>query len=241
MTEAPAINPEVVRHTALADLYSLVAYLMQTPTAESIADLQGASPAGDVREIASELGLEAAPVEALCARLDALHGALAGDAEALSWVRIEHTRVFTQPHRPVVWPYEGVFLDDERVLAGLPSTEARVFINPAAGDAERAYRAAGFKVDGVREPADYIVTELEFAAKLHTLIAKALLEGDANGAAAFAEKLDTFKAKHLDAWVPRFFLRVREACAHEYYLTAADAGTLLCAADNLEDRAPAAQ
>ena len=147
-----ALDVRVVRHTATADLYSLVAFLLQTPTAENVARLQEASPADDLRAIAGELGVEGPRVEALCARLDALHARLAADEDALHGVRVEHTRLFTQPRRPVVWPYEGVFVDDERLLAGMESTEARVFINPAAGDAERTYRAAGFKMDGMREP-----------------------------------------------------------------------------------------
>ena len=235
------LDARVVRHTAIADLYSLVAFLMQMPTAESVARLQEASPADDLRAIAGELGAEGSRVEALCARLDALHAQLAADENALHGVRVEHTRVFTQPHRPVVWPYEGVFMDDERVLAGMESTEARVFINPAAGDAERTYRAAGFKVEGVREPADYIVTELEFLAKLHVQAAKAMLEGDAEMAAGMEEKLADFKARHANVWIPRFFMRVGEKCNHEFYLTAADLGAFLCEMEGIEDEAPKAQ
>lgn len=234
------MNAQVIRHTALADLYLLVAFLMQRPTAENIRNLRRVSLSDDVRAIGAELSVPEARTRALCQRLDGLQQQLAADDDALAGVRIEHTRVFTQPHRPVVWPYEGVFTDDERVAAGLSSTEARVFVNPSAGDAERAYRAAGFKVDGVREPADYIVTELEFMATLHTLVAKALLEGDNAAAEAFAAKLASFAAKHAEAWIPRFFRRVAEECTHEYYLATADLGALLCEVDGIKDGAPTA-
>lgn len=241
METASTVDVRVVRHTATADLYSLVAFLMQMPTAESVARLQEASPAEDLQAIAGELGVEGPQVEALCARLDALHAQLAADKNALHGVRVEHTRMFTQPHRPIVWPYEGVFMDDERLLAGMESTEARVFINPAAGDAERTYQAAGFKVDGVREPADYIVTELEFLAKLHVQAAKETLEGDAEAAIDTAMKLADFKVRHANVWIPRFFTRVAEKAEHEFYLTAADLGTFLCEVDSIEDEAPKAQ
>ncbi|MBR2790908.1 MAG: molecular chaperone TorD family protein [Eggerthellaceae bacterium] len=236
-----ALDVRVVRHTATADLYSLVAFLLQTPTAENVARLQEASPADDLRAIAGELGVEGPRVEALCARLDALHARLAADEDALHGVRVEHTRLFTQPRRPAVWPYEGVFVDDERLLAGMESTEARIFINPAAGDAERTYRAAGFKMDGMREPADSIVTELEFMAKLHVLAAKAVLDGDAAATADAEEKLAAFKEKHGCAWIPRFFLRVGENSAHELYLAASEMGALLCEVDGIADKAPSAE
>ena len=238
VNENVALDPKVVLHTATADLFSLVAYLMQTPTADMVANLQQVSLADDLRAIAGELDMAPGHVEELCVRLEGLQRRMADDGNALSSLRIEHTRVFTQPKRPLIWPYEGVFTDDELVRAGEESTEARVFVNPTAGDAERAYKAAGFAVEGYREPADYIVTELEFCAKLHERIAKAVLEGDAEQEAFFVERLELFKRRHADAWIPRFFLRVADTCQHEVYLCAADMAKVLCEVENIVDNAP---
>ena len=241
MTDMVKIEGNVVRHTALADLYDLVAFLFQMPTAENIENLKQVSTADDVRAICAELGVDEGRFAPVAARLDGLQALLAADGNALSAVRIEHTRLFTKPHRPVIWPYEGVFVDDELIRAGEEPTEARVFVNPAASDAERAYRAAGFKVEGYVDPADYIVTELEFMARLHTGIAEASLADDAEREAELAGALETFRTKHAEAWIPRFFLRVSELGEHEFYLAAAALGTLLCQVEDLKDKAPAAK
>lgn len=239
MSEEQTLNPEVVRHTATADLYALVAYLLQMPTAETVANLQAVSMADDLRAICAELGVCAGRAQELCVSLDALQAALAADNSALGTVRVEHTRLFTQPRRPVLWPYEGLFVDDELVLAGQESSEARMFVNPAASRAERAYNAASFAIEAHKEPADYVVTELEFASRLHAGIAAAVLEGDEARATDLAGKLDAFREERLNAWIPRFFVRLAEAATGHVYPAAAAVGALLVEVEALVDKAPA--
>ena len=226
-------RPDVVRQTAIADWCSLAAYLFQPPTAQMIDQLRQTSMADDLRAIAAELGQADEKTSALAADLDSLQHELASMPadEALGMVRREWTRVFAHPKAPVVWPYEGVFCDTERVRTGQESTESRLFINPAAMDAERRYKAAGYVDANMEYPADFVVTELEFLTILHTQLARALVESDAVAAEHAQASLAAFWHDHIEKWMPRFFERCREECQVTYYTLAGRLGAQLMAAE----------
>lgn len=225
------VTDGVVRHTALSDAYSLLAYLFQPPTKETAAQLKATSIGDDVRQIALEIGQENA-FGAIAERFDAVHAELAASDDALGEIRREYTRVFTHPSYPVILLYEGVFTDVERVAQGLRSTDAVLFVNPTAADAERCYRAVGFETNTYRVPADCITVELEFMSVVHREMARALLDNDARGAGLFGEALENFKQEHVSKWIPRFFERCEEECAHELYSAAGAFGVAVIVADN---------
>lgn len=225
------VTEGVVRHTALADAYSLLAYLLQPPTKETAEQLVATSIGDDVRQIAVEAGLEG-DLAAIADQFDRAHAQLAASDDALGQVRREYTRVFTHPTNPLILLYEGVFTDVERVAVGLESTHAVLFVNPTAADAERRYKAVGFETNTYRVPADCITVELEFMGILHENMARALLENDAVAAGRFGEALDTFIETHIVKWVPRFFARCEEECAHELYRAAGSFGAAVVSADS---------
>ena len=225
---------DVVAQTALADLCSLTAYLFSPPTAEMIDQLQAASMGDDLRAVAFELKIAHEATDALADDLDAWHSELAvtPKEEALDNIRREWTRVFVHPKAPIIWPYEGVFCDVERVRAKQQSTESRLFINPAAMDAERRYKAAGYVEADMKHPADFVVTELEFLAILHSQLARALANNDAAATEQAKTNLDGFWQEHIVNWMPRFFERCREECRTANYLLAGRLGEQLIAAEN---------
>ncbi|MBR2834393.1 MAG: molecular chaperone TorD family protein [Coriobacteriales bacterium] len=224
---------DVVAQTALADWCSLVAYLLQPPTAEVIDQLQQASMGDDLRAIAFELRMTDEATDKLAGDFDELHRELASTPakEALGTIRREWTRVFVHPKAPIIWPYEGVFCDVERVHAGQKSTESRLFINPAATDAERRYKTAGYVDADMEYPADFIVTELEFLAILHTQLAQALTTNDAQAAEQIKASFDSFWQEHIVNWMPRFFERCQEECHTTNYMLAGRLGEQLIAAE----------
>lgn len=234
-TEMQAMPEGVIAHTALADWYALLAFLFQPPTAETIANMQQVSLADDFRAIVSELGAQSSETDSIAERLDALKENLAVDDNALSSVRREYTRLFSHPKLPLVWPYEGVFHDSELEAQGKPTNQSRLFVNPSAADAERQYRAAGFDTATLRVPADSITTELEFAGLLHEKIAAALLEGDDATVEDLEAKLRKFADTHFGAWARRFFTRVSEECAHEYFELAGRMGLELMTQEKVAD------
>lgn len=213
-TEPTAAAPDarVAYQTAAADACALLALLLQTPRPDDVEAMKGEALADDARAIAEELGATDAQADEItaCFAEASLAIAAAGD-DAHGLVRREHTRLFTHPKAPVIWPYEGIFVDTEVVRAGGVSSEPRLFVNREASDAEQAYREAGFECESrTRIPADTVTTELQFMGALHARAAESALEGDAEAYDRAIGRLDAFEKAHADQWLPQFFARCTE-------------------------------
>ena len=232
MTEKE-INDQVAQkvawNIAAADHYTLLALLLQIPdpsTAEMLIDPRLVE---DYRAILSELGGDDAEADALAERFGAMQRNLTEEESPLSVVRQEYTRAFAHPRRPPIKIYEALFVDDERAMAGKEISYARLFVSPAAMDAERQYARAGVRCDNSekRISADCITTELQFMAHLHTLMAKSLIEEDLEKASCVEEWMDDFKEKHVRQWMPRFFERCVEETQHDFYRLTGEMGLTL--------------
>lgn len=231
MTASEAMNPTQLMaawHIAAADHYALLALLMQIPSPETIDMLLDERLVDDYRAIASELSASET-AEGIADRFVAMQRELALEEEPLRVLRQEYTRAFAHPRRPPIKLNEALFVDDERALAGKEISYARLYVSPAAMDAERQYARAGVRVDNSekRISGDCITTELQFMAHLHTLAAKARLEGDETQAAQVAEWMADFKEKHVATWMPRFFERCAAETQHDYYKLVGEMGGLL--------------
>ena len=217
-TVGPDTAISVVRSTAAADLCSLLALLLQFPTEKTVGGLADGTLRDDIAVIAEELGAKEGPVVEALSLLDRLRTDLAEGATSIVEARREYTRLFNHPDGPAVPLYEGVFIDTERVREGKRSTGARLFVNPAALDAERCYRQAGLKrASDVNIPADCMSTELEFMAYLSMLEAQALVEQNATRVAEAAAWIGEFNRLHVEKWFSRFFERCAEESAHDLY------------------------
>ena len=220
--------PPAARETAIADLYALLALLLQYPTGETMEGLRNGTVKEDLRAIVDEAGFNENDCAAAFADLDELQHALESGSTDLACVRRERTRLFDHPDHPVVKFYEGVFIDDERIKAGLRSTGARLFVNPAALDAERCYRKAGVKRSSdINIPADCITTELEFMAHLHAMKAMALLENDGATSQDAQALMEEFVNLHVAKWFSRFFERCVEESPHALYRAVGTLGRAL--------------
>jgi TorA-specific chaperone len=92
------------------------------------------------------------------------------------------------------------------------------------GDVAAFQRAFGVapRPDSGERP-DHIVAELELAAVLLVLRARADLEGRGEDAATCARALRSFAGEHLGDWLPAFAARLAEATALVYYERLAEA------------------
>ncbi len=223
-----SLSQAAIRHMASADFYDLIALLLEVPTPEGVALLARPELAEDFGAIASELGVSAERAAALTQRFAAMSESLSRHEDALGLLRREYTRLFSHPKKPVIQLYEGVFVDEELVRAGKPSTHAFLFVNPSAEEAERSYKEAGFaRTHKSSVPADSVITELQFMGQLHLAAAKADIEYDAPAAAAAAARLEGFASQRIVRWVPRFFERCVEESRVELYALLGEAGGLL--------------
>ncbi len=206
----------VILHTATADYYVLLTLLLQAPTAESVQHFMQSAILDDFTEIALEMQISREAITVIAQRYLELQKELSSSNDALGLVRREYTRLFSHPTKPVIKLYEGVFTDDERVRTGENSTNALLFVNPSAADAERLYKQAGFACSSeVSIPADAITTEMEFLGRLHNAIALEIIENDNERVIAAMQWLEEFHSRHSSQWFPRFF----ERCEGESKLT----------------------
>lgn len=207
----------VIKHTALSDACSALALLAQFPTKELIEGLANGGLLADFRAMFDEAGL----TEGSAGALDALAAASADfkdEESGLSLARREYTRLFNHPEHPAVLLYEGVFLDQENMRAGKKALGTRLFINPAALDAERCYRQVGLVRDPQENiPADCMYTELEFLAFLHTSMARAALNKESERYSALESMLEEFTRIHVDKWFGLFFARCVEEGKNSLY------------------------
>lgn len=228
-----AIDSAIVKQTALSDMASLCALLFQVPDARTVDLMKGGSFSDDVSAICVEMGyLEEA--KNLKQRAKGFSEALSSQDDSLGWVRREYTRLFAHPKNPIVYPYEGVYLDKTADRRGQRSIGSRMFVNKSALDAEKQYKAAGLEPNGMQVPADSVTMELEFVSVLHARIASVAIGEDGAAYENSMLALRDFLESHVDSWMPSFFGDVKESTDHPLYYLAAELGLLLCSAERAQ-------
>lgn len=226
----------LMRVTAYADYYSLLALLFQLPNYSLIMSIREGSFSQDYHSIASELGMDKLRTEAIVSKLVGFEELVKRDQIELRDLRIAYTRLFGHPKRMLIPPYEGPFIDSERVLKGNKSTHALSFVNSSAMDAKSMYRQAQLKNTGdINIPPDCITIELEFMSYLYMRTAKELIEGeDENVTSKTSNILLAFRQKHVAPWMPAFFKRCQEQGQETPYVLAGDIGSALMEYEGLQ-------
>lgn len=122
----------------------------------------------------------------------------------LTEMQVDHARLFLGPTELLAAPYGSVYLDEGRTIMGDSTMEAK-----------KHYQAVGLKPsDDIKQPPDFIATELEF---LFFLIHCHLQAEDAEAAGEFLERQRAFLNQHLGRWVEPFTeLMIKEA-GTEFY------------------------
>lgn len=242
---------QAVRQSAFSDGYALLCYLLQSPTQHMLDESGKASPGSDMLAIAEEIGACDDRVAQARACFDQVSQEIDAGAVSLTDFRAEYTRLFRHPKHPVLYPYEALFLDAQRVSQGQTSTHPVLFVNPEATDAKAAYRTAGFAFETYKLPADHITIELEFMAKAHFVVAEQLVSADAAGDAPGAEAeaaamqptdaderlgraqsvLNAFRSQHVANWMPSFFDALLNETTNTFYRGVALFGCVLTSFD----------
>lgn len=215
-------STNLVRLTALADAYGMLALMTQFPTNEMLIGLADGTLREDALAILTEIGLDVddARIETLKLQLETASRE-ARDKDALSVVRREYTRLFNHPDAPALGLFEELFIHVRKHRLANPDyirdhdKEPRTFVNDASFDAERCFKNAGFvRTEKTSTPSDCMFVEMQFMQCLFARMTQANLE---NNDALYAETLEhahEFKRLHLDKWMKRFY----EDCATEGHL-----------------------
>jgi TorA maturation chaperone TorD len=213
-----SMKDQVCQLAAVSDTYLLLATFMRLPTKAIVEDLNNGRVEQGIRALLGDLQLLQSGRETSSKVLELLHSPLIR-AVTLSELRSEYTRLFSHPDQPLVQPTEGsflFFLDRPGDTGCRPAP--RLFINPAALDAERIYKKAGFECSSaLQEPADTIYTELEFMHRLYQAKLTALQSDDRDAGDLVDECLNEFTHNHLGKWAVAFFKAVVDNSKIDFY------------------------
>jgi DMSO reductase family type II enzyme chaperone len=190
-----------------ADLYQLFAISFQNPTQELVQDLQSGVLTENFITCFDTIAQDNTLYEEALSELKAFTEIHQNDdpVQLLSDLRVEYTRLFIGPTKPVVPPYETL----HRETPGKDG-EPLLFVSPTAMSVERYYREAGVKM-AINDSPDHLTTELEFLVYLCNKEADAWEEADNDQARDFRKKERDFHDEHLSHWGIDFCRRTREA------------------------------
>lgn len=202
----------IQRDTALADYSALLAIFFQYPTQSLIDGLASGTLLSDFDSIAHEIGLPDPSQQNGLKQLSVCQRSFSLLEDAHHAARREYTRLFNHPDHPAIYLYEGLFVDKKRVDSGKRSMNPRMFINPAALDAERCYRKLGLKRNtDINIPADCMTTELDYLSAAYRMRAETTLHGDVDRVSEIHEAISEFLRLHVEKWFACFF----EHCIRE--------------------------
>lgn len=194
---------EIQKAIAASDMCKLLTILLNLPTKELADGILNGSFMDDVVEIFRELGVADSRIETIKIQLGVLQEEILDNALFFSAMRQEYTRLFTHPKQPVIAIYETLFRFK-------PETKNQykpvLFISPAALDARRCYKEAGFvSSNKANESDDHMAIEMEYMSYLYLQKAKALSEGNQEKAKKQDLQLKGFIEVHLQKWGGEFF------------------------------------
>lgn len=215
-------STNLVRLTALADAYGMLALMTQFPTREVLAGLADGTLEEDVLTILAEIGLSVddSRIETLKLQLETASKEARGE-DALSAVRRKYTHLFNHPDAPALGLFEELFIHIRKHRLANPDyardhdKEPRTFVNNASFDAERCFKNAGFmRTEETSTPSDCMFVEMQFMQCLFARMARANLENNETLYTETLEHMREFKHLHLDKWMKAFY----EDCATEGHL-----------------------
>ncbi len=206
MTVEQAIN--------LSDLYQLMAIAWKYPTKELAEGILAGTFGEDAADCLVGLGVDPEEADAMAERLAETAKGEAETAEALlKKMRVEYTGLFLVPTKEKVFLYESRF----RYPKDANPKDYMMFVSPCAMHAEEAYKEAGVRVRAsLQEPADHLVTELEFMAYVYRKLAASLHE-EGKDADLWQWRANNFREFHLDKWYEEFLAQVLEVTECETY------------------------
>lgn len=222
------IGVQTRRMFAAADLFQIIGIAYEFPKEDFARGVGEGSVVSDALSCLSEMGCP--DVSALFDSKGLERAASRNSiGDVLLRMRREHSRLFANPARPVVWIYETMFCFEGDGGGKRPDA----FVSPECLHLEQMMRESGVEVsEANKQPVDYFPTQMQFLSYLCNATAhELLLGGDAGKNLIY---LREFKRKHLDRWVPDFLDRVAaETRLEEYRVLANLAHAGLEMLDNL--------
>ena len=221
-------EPVLGKLLTYSDAYQLLSMFLRLPTPEMVDGLVDGAIKQDILDIFEELGVEEANLREITGPLNCYVEASVEKLQLLSALRQEYTRLFNHPDNPAVHIYEALFLWDlkgEKDEVKYP--KPRLFVSPAAMDAERLYKRANLMPSqAANESADFFATQLEFMMFVYAKLAEALKNDDKAQYKNLELILEEFSKLHLHRWAKAFFEKCEASSKNEVMTVFWKTGTL---------------
>lgn len=126
-------------------------------------------------------------------------------------LKVAYAKLFVGPFSLAAAPYGSVYLDDGRRVMG-----------DSTMDVIEWYKKEGLaRSDDCKDLPDHIAIELEFVSYLMSREITALEASDADTAAAYEAKRQSFAETLLNPWVPEFCEKIRQGTDNAFYIALA--------------------
>ncbi|WP_019240572.1 MULTISPECIES: TorD/DmsD family molecular chaperone [Bacillus] len=186
-----------------SDFYQLLSTSLQLPSANFAEALLDDRYKDDILSIFCEFSISREKISEVEKAFVQLKNSVKDVHHLLKEMRIEHTRLFYHPKSPALNIYETTFLKSEKEGSEKPM----LFVSQEASHVEKSYKEAGLIVK-MKEPADHIVTEMEFMMNLYGRKAIALQHDDKEGLEKIQKYIKRFEEMHLGKWGYEFFVEL---------------------------------
>lgn len=202
MKQEISVNQEKQINLAFStsDFYQLLSISLQLPSANLVEALLDDRYEDDVLSILCELSCSKEDISEVEKVFTQLKSSVKDAQQILEEMQIEHTRLFYHPKSPALNIYETTFLNSGEEGAEKPM----LFVSQEASHVEKSYKEAGLTMK-TKEPADHIVTEMEFMMNLYGRKAIALQNDDTEELEKIQKFIKNFEEMHFDKWGYEFF------------------------------------
>lgn len=198
---------------SLSDLYLIYAIAFDYPDRTLADALAGGAFADDLIDCLVSLGFSPENAQEVKAGMEAFSQSLSA-AELHDALKKEHSRLYSNMARPVVWIYETMReREGEKQLSQL-------FVSPACLHVENSMKSAGVSLEPCnKQPADYLPNELRFMSYLCAQMSQAAGNEDETplDGCAWSEQGDRFFREHVSKWVGTFMRQTEERTKLAFY------------------------
>ena len=172
------------------------------------------------QETLDQLGDLEAALSQICPEAVADVASMRQEAD-LDRLKIDFSQLFVGPFKLLAAPYGSVYLEGQRAVMGASTI-----------DAEKCYLEAGLDIaDSLNDAPDHIAVELEFVYYLIYQEIKAYGNGNADDAAGWLQRQQSFLNRHVGIWSEDFTAAVEQSAKTAFYRHLARATRLFIAGD----------
>lgn len=205
---------------SISDFFQLLSLALHFPTKELVDAIADGSFKEDVVAILEKLNCGLKEITEIKKLFETYGNDIKDGDPLLHEMSIELTRLCYHPHTPVLDIYETTFNKSIN-----EKEKSALFISKQAIAAEQCYKDAGLKLK-TNDPADHLITELEFMMAMYARKGRAIQEQNEEALQKINAQITKFQNEHLGKWAIQFFEKLEEESTLPIYKIIGKAGII---------------